>query len=219
MPAPRCRPFTVLDGMVLVAATAVGLAIGMSMRSEPFHFPGQTSDGGFEWLHFVEPPDYSGGLLQWKTYRETHRLLCNVAQEIIPLTFPWTLVVLALRLRRPRPTLRRLAHQPGFAACASVAVMAAIGFLGDLSSGLERTTWGDGFRFRWGLEWIMFRDHYLTFGDSPPALAAAVAAAWALLALGRMARPEPGWLDRAGRVLGAYWGAVLVLGVSAIAAD
>ena len=216
MPAPRCRPFTVLDGMILVAATAVGLAIGLSMRSEAYHLS-NGSIGIGEWPS-IDPPDYSGGLLHWKTYRETHRLLQQVAGESTPLMFPWTLAVLGLRLRRPRPTLRRLARQPGFAACASVAMMAVVGFLGHLSSTLEPMTWGDGFRFRWWLELINFRETYLTLDASYPALlSVAVASAWALLALGRMARPEPGWLDRAGRVLGAYWVAVLVLSVSLIA--
>ena len=37
----------------------------------------------------------------------------------------------------------------------------------------------------------------------PPAIA--VGSVWAVLALDRRWRPEPGWLDRLGRILGAYW--------------
>jgi hypothetical protein len=33
----------------------------------------------------------------------------------------------------------------------------------------------------------------------------AVVASWVALALARRWRPEPSWVDRAGRALGAYW--------------
>jgi hypothetical protein len=38
---------------------------------------------------------------------------------------------------------------------------------------------------------------------APPAIA--VGSVWAVLALDRRWRPEPKWLDRLGRILGAYW--------------
>ena len=38
---------------------------------------------------------------------------------------------------------------------------------------------------------------------TPPAIA--VGSVWAVLALDRRWRPEPRWLDRLGRFLGAYW--------------
>ena len=217
MPAPRCRRFTLLDAMVLVAATAAGLAVGLSTRSEPFHFRGGATPFG-EWPS-LEPVDFSGGLLQWKTYRETHMLLTGIAYQAMPLTFPWTLAVLALRLRRPRPSLRRLAHQPGFAACVAVAVMSVAGALGEISSLLDRTTWGDGFRVRWSMVLTAFRDSYMNAGGGRPALAVAVGAVWAFLALGRIARREPGWIDRSGRALGVYWVALLMLAVSRVQAD
>jgi hypothetical protein len=44
------------------------------------------------------------------------------------------------------------------------------------------------------------------FGDRLSAQAGgAVAAGWAILALGRRWRPERSWIDRLGAALGAYW--------------
>jgi hypothetical protein len=39
----------------------------------------------------------------------------------------------------------------------------------------------------------------------PVPLAAAVAAIWSLLIFEQRWRPEPSWIDRAGRCLGIYW--------------
>ena len=79
MPAPRCRPFTLLDGMALIAATAVGLWIGLSMQAEPID--------PFGWPH-VFPPNFSGGVFQWKTYRELHGFFYQLAVESCHSHFP-----------------------------------------------------------------------------------------------------------------------------------
>jgi hypothetical protein len=42
----------------------------------------------------------------------------------------------------------------------------------------------------------------------------AVIGAWLALALGRRFRPERSWVDRAGRVLGAYWVFLALTGIA-----
>ena len=87
-----------------------------------------------------------------------------------------TLVV--LRLRRPRPPWRRLVRQPGAVACATAIVSFLVAY--DLHSLL----------------------------DPYPALfvvGPAVATAWLVLIVSRRWRAERGWIDRAGRVVGAAW--------------
>lgn len=106
----------------------------------------------------------------------------GVFELLLVLVLPAAPTLLVMRLRRPRPPLRGLAGQPGFAAC--VAVCSAL----VVAAGLA-------------LYWIDLL--------SPPALMAlpglAVAFAWLALALAGRWRPEPGWIDPAGRGVGWLW--------------
>jgi hypothetical protein len=218
MPAPRCRPFTVLDAMIFVAATAVGLWIARGMGLVMDGMFGVREERFFGGWPSVEWPDPSDPLFRWGTYRGIHRALASVFFEAMPVMLPWTLALLWVRLRKPRPPLRRLCRQPGFAASTAVAIVTLIAFLGELSSSVERTTWGDGFKFRLGLMFISARDHYLR-GEVDPPFGWAVVAVWGVLALGRMVRREPGWIDRMGQFAGFYWAITLILAVSRIQAD
>jgi hypothetical protein len=195
MPAPRCRPFTVLDAMILVAATAVGIWLGRSTQDFV------TSD----WP-VVEWPDY-WGKDAGTAYQETRWFLHRVSLAALPVAWPWTLALLVLRLRRPRPPVRRLIRQPGFAAGVAVTVVTAAIALGGFSTLAELTLWGVGRRGH-GIYDFVF-GHLCD--DRPQPCGPAVASAWGVLAVGRMCRREPGWIDRTGAVLGAYWVVNLIL--------
>jgi hypothetical protein len=104
--------------------------------------------------------------------------------------------LLAMRLRRPRPNLRSLSRQPGAVACAAAAAgMAAGGII--------------------VLAHLLRLDERNYLQDHPEAehpwqivqsrIAMAVPAAWLMLAWSGRWRSEPGWIDRTGRILGAYW--------------
>jgi hypothetical protein len=158
----RCRPFTILDAMILVAAVACGLALGRTILGDA---------GGWPWsivsLHFARPASYF-------------------------LLAP-TLAFLPIRLRRPRPSRRRLMLQPGMAACCAVAVVTAI----------DATAWMSysiGLPPEYGTE-MLARFWRLAWGHP----GWGVAATWLGLALARRWRPEPGWIDRLGRALGVLW--------------
>lgn len=160
MPIRRCRPFTILDAMILVAATAVGLALARTIVGDAIMMPRSP---------------------MW------------VARPITYLLLAWTLAFLPLRLRNPRPPLRRLMRQPGMVACAAVAVVVLI----------DATSWGTywakaGPRTAGLMLERFWRGHSQHPGP-------AVAVAWLGLALGRRARPEPGWIDRIGRFIGVLW--------------
>jgi hypothetical protein len=98
-----------------------------------------------------------------------------------------------MRLRRPRPCLRRLSREPGAVACAAASAAVLAGGVVVLSRKLfgvpEFTT--------------MFDVHNWTIIESR--VGPAVVAAWAVLYASGRWRPEPSWLDRAGRLLGAFW--------------
>jgi hypothetical protein len=105
--------------------------------------------------------------------------------------------LIAIRLLPPRP--RHLRIQPGFVACVAVLVSLVPGILWyatiQYRPGFRRA---DAFEQTWGC---------VIFWTS-----CAVIGAWLALALGRRFRPEPSWVDRTGRVLGAYWVFVVLAG-------
>ena len=159
----RCRRISILDVMILVAGSAVGLALARTLGGDPATITILLSRPGSFFL---------------------------LAQ---------TFAYLPIRLRRPRPTLRRLIGQPGLAACLAVAIVAAI----DAAS--------------WGIFWSKLNPEdaramvarYWRLSHEHPG--PAVAATWLGLVLSRRWRPEPGWIDRVGRLIGALWLLTLLL--------
>jgi hypothetical protein len=129
----------------------------------------------------------------------------------------WTPALLFLRLRNPRPPLRRLARQPGFAASlAGTSIIAIGGFaIGLLAlvrvsrrgaiAGIAR--FGPRMPTRvpdpsWWLGVV------LHFGAI---VGAAIIGAWLLLAFSGRRRPAKGWIDPLGRVLGVLWIVLFVI--------
>jgi hypothetical protein len=171
MPAEPPRRFHLVDGMILVAATGAG----------------------FAWARFNFGPEGQIAGLWSKSATSTRWLADGITAGLmgtLPVLFTWTLAVLAIRLRRPRPRMRVLARQPGFvgcsAACLAVSLCSVMPIL-SLAAGK------DAHVVRWFL---------LNYTPEP---AFAVFGAWFSLALGGSWRPEPSWIDRTGRILGLGW--------------
>jgi hypothetical protein len=110
-----------------------------------------------------------------------------------------TLALIPLRLRRPRPYGERLWRQPGWLACAAVALTLAISLAQEL---LEVAF----ILIRLGPSRLdlasLSRNLLLAF---PSKAVLAVAAAWATLGLVGGWESEKGWVDRLGRLFGLYW--------------
>jgi hypothetical protein len=107
-----------------------------------------------------------------------------------------SILVLILRLRRPRPPLRRIARQPGAVACFS---MVAYGLSCHALYILRDPRLGG---WPWNMsvgQWIWFLLDNQEFSWN------VVAVVWIIFAAGRIGRPEAGWIDRAGRVVGWGW--------------
>lgn len=110
----------------------------------------------------------------------------------VPLEVGWMLTVLGSRLADPRPRLRTLARRPGLVACGFAAIdltwtLAVKGLALVIAPSKSRAGWGD-----------------LVMGLGRQ-VGAIVLVAWLTLALTGRWRPEPGWHDRAGFRLGAYF--------------
>lgn len=182
--SPPCRRFTLADAMILVAGVTLPLAIGplrgnavvMLLReSPPKLWEAVAAHGGSAWEHWT--PFWSAAR---QPLIQTVWTVCKIVQGYL---YALTFCVLILRLKRPRPPARELLRQPGM-----VALLAIV----------------------FGLIWVpgyldaffhYFKDH--TQLTVFVAVGGTVAVAWVVLALSRRARQEPGWIDRAGRALGA----------------
>jgi hypothetical protein len=104
----------------------------------------------------------------------------------------WMVALLGLRLRRPRPSYARLARQPGLVACAAGAAALLPGLLRMVSVPVIR-----GFRST-----LLLPERWFALTDF---VGPCVTGAWMALALSGRWQNERGWIDRSGRLVGAYW--------------
>jgi len=199
-PAIPRRRFHLLDAMILVAATALacgitvwiyrgsGEEISVSVVPEP-----NTT--------YPQPPP-----TVIASNQQIINFILDASFELILLTLPffamWTLALIPIRLRFPRPRLRRLARQPGMRATCAVGMaffflVVQFGILLFVfSPHVNYPIWGD----------VAF----LMYSVVPTIPGLAVLLSWMTLFLFGRWRAEPSWVDRLGRVLGAYWIAVAV---------
>jgi hypothetical protein len=162
------RRFSLLDGMIFVAATAAGLAVIREIADDLLRF---TKSGSALWsLASFRRPFWT-------------------IMAMTPLLATWSLGVLTMRLRPPRPRLRNLLRQPGLVASA----------LGSLIGTMHIAI--AIYRYHRNMDYS-YRD-LVILGSYPAGYS--VAAAWVYLRITGRWRIERSWLDRAGRFLGICW--------------
>jgi hypothetical protein len=191
MPARPVRRFMLLDAMVLLAATALGLA---GMRASWPHLD----------LVKIWPGLRSGEKLT--RFGVLYYLMNTPRQFLLPFLVSWTLALALLWSRMPRRRLRRLVLQPGPAACAAATVGIILTALGWLSRviGVRLTSAYGRFYRHWPLDsWVEF--HLRDLDVASAAIGVSVTTAWAILILGRRCRGDRGWLEWTSRAVGALW--------------
>src|SRR5262249_44029448 len=103
------RKMTLLEAILLVGSAAIGMGAFQYARRAWFR--------GWIWIADHGPPDFN----TWTTLQVI--VTCSdLVVFLIPLVAPWTLLLIALRMRPPRPSWRRIWRQPGMAACLAVLV-------------------------------------------------------------------------------------------------
>jgi hypothetical protein len=170
------RRMTLLDGLILVAAVGVMFWMGRS------HFEREA----------LPPPIRSFDDLSDATHWVADLLPCAVV---------WTMAVLLLALRRPRPPLRRMVNEPGFAACLTASVIVLIGVpIGVASESLVYVGAGHPVA---EIDWAAV--NLYTLGNLPSMISIAIAAAWIVQCVCGRWRSRSTWIDRLGRATGCFW--------------
>jgi hypothetical protein len=200
MPTPR--KFVLSDAIILITATAVGYSVFRAYY-------------GVTWVYWGPPFGFATRFLGWVNGLWSCLVLAS------PFAMAWTLAILALRLRRPRPRWRRLVRQPGFIAGLMAAIVLAIRLAGfatmywrvhndpGLAVPAIRLGRPKGCIVAGNMGLLAFdTDHFL---GTLAMIGLAVASTWMLMLLGGRWRPERSWIDRAGRALGWFWIATLPL--------
>ncbi len=183
-PYARCRAFLLSDAMVMIAATGFGLAGSVVY--------GQGSVA-LEDLPFARPTD---GPIVKSVLRS-----CGLASLWLA---AWSLAMLWIRLRRPRPNLSRLSRQPGFGATLPAAGSFAV-VMGPVTCLLllralptfQEPSWYHPSAA------LFFRCAYNL--RLPYLMCGAVIGSWSVASLTGRWEPEPGWIDRIGTALGVGW--------------
>lgn len=173
MSRSECRRFGLLDAMILVAATALGCGLAKWSDMVPFDFYGL--------LSVPIPKRYV--LIALVTAKCPGTLLL----------VPWTLGLLLVRMRSPRPTTTQLFREPGVVATstATLAIIAGCVWLVPI----------------WLVHGLMLS---VAFSPWTFFCGFAVAGGWLTLALSGRWRNSPGWIDRAGRLVGTAWFGLVV---------
>ncbi len=118
------RRFSVLDAMILVAATAVGFA-GIRGCSPEY----------YTWPYTPIPP------LPW--LNRSAVTLAHWAFYVSPLPAAWTFTALVPRLRSPRPSMPRLMRQPGAVASSAATMLILMGAIHYLVDLRNTASWHD----------------------------------------------------------------------------
>ncbi len=193
------RPFRLGDLLILIAGAGVAFAL---MRMTPLLYENLS----WLWPWRQDSDRYSlgagSGLSSYRPswLEQAARAAKALGMAATPPAFVCSATFLSLSLRRPRPPVAQLARRPGFAACAAVMLsLAATSSLLVVYNFINRTVEGQS---------PLFNPPKLLLGlwmAMPITTGVSVMASWLTLALNKIWRPEPNWIDRSCRLIGLMW--------------
>ncbi len=222
MKAGTRRKLTVLDAMILIAAAGAGIAAarayylgasGPSSVSELRMAIASTertmstisaNRPFFSRSPFFRAPSEAAMMQQIARFERRIALTRLLSSYQVFLSV-WTFALVLLGLRKPRPRLRRLVLEPGWAACFTAMVVLVVRTLSAVA------LWGAG-------QWLSLRAAGVSVLDDPGDYAGpAVAAVWLIIVMGGRGRfdwSSIGWLTN---ITAVQW-AMLIFGSAAVAA-
>jgi hypothetical protein len=180
---PTCRPFTLGDAMILIITVALGLVVArfalVMMADALRSIPYARLQKWDDWWAYL----FGKNHFAVSFARLFNLVLLNFLTFLLP-------AFLIIRIKPPRPPLHSLIRQPGFLACAApVAVLLVF-----LPLALINLAGAAG---------------QVVGVAAQVLLVTAAPVAWLWLVVIRRWSPEPGWIDRLGRISGAAWAACL----------
>jgi hypothetical protein len=178
---------TLLDAILLVSSAAIGMGAFQLVRRSLFQDWIWIMANGFPDIH------------TWSAWNVI--VTCSdFSVFFIPLVGPWTLLLILLRMRPPRPNWRRIWQQPGMAAC--LAALLGWSWSGvALILALDVGYVAQSNRFHPPWEWAQryLADEVFMY------VGLAVAATWMVEAFGGRWRRSVDWIDLMGRLVGILW--------------
>jgi hypothetical protein len=178
------RRFGILDALMLIAFTALGLAWCKASGVSPWQ---ETSRSPFDEDNLNS------------TYVLSFAVLCHFLSLLL---VAWTFVFPLLRFRKPRPSFRRLGRSPGTAACLTVLIVLAVSFVVTLAWWISRSyVWGSVGNDDPGLFEVCYEDVKNLCVQAGPA----IIAIWSILGVIRKIRLERDWVEVFGFILALGW--------------
>ncbi len=187
MPPFPPKPMTLLDTILLVGSAAIGLG-----SFELFH---RNLFMGWIWITDLGVPD----IQSWST-RDVIGTVSAITSILLPVVGPWTLLLVVLRMRAPRPSWRRIWRQPGMAAC----LAALLGFCWTIPVLLVATNLARVARPMQTKTADLWAQKYLA-NEVFMYVGLAVAAVWGVQIFSDRWRRSVDWIDFTGRIVGACW--------------
>lgn len=218
----KTSSFRVVDGLTMIAVCAIGLAWARDSWEAVHTHEGAFSGFSYQYSEISRRSSWRPPTLgETSLYDSTRALVASVIYVATPVASTWAVVLVVIdRLRRPRSRIWR-ARRPGAVACLAVTAVLILTFLSHVIRPSTRFNVIAVGAFR-----VRAEARYLTaacgeywiddakFGPDPlvnavflmPRFAGfVIAGAWTALALAGAWKPEPTWVDRAGRLVGVFW--------------
>jgi hypothetical protein len=174
------RKFTLVDAMVLIAATAVAFVPITLFYNSP------------------DPPEgHQNTWVSWMSFFTWGWELNLYSSAIV---VAWSAALCLLCIRKPRPRLSRVWRQPGVAACLAI-LIASAHFL------IQNSLLACFYHFRVGYAWSEAMTKMgleATCSAFANSIDMSVPIVWLVQMLSRTWRAESSWIGRTGRVLGVY---------------
>jgi hypothetical protein len=191
------RRFTLLDAMLLVVAAAVGLTLARVT------LPDQTS---IKTPPTPVAPAYPAGVHSLPALIKLREILgsaVTASATVSPSIMAFTIAVLFLRFRKPRPRSRLIFRHPGAMGCSAAFLALLIAILALTPTTLQSLGKPNFHGWMFNVWLIISRGAGM-----------AVAGAWLTLAMSGQWRAAGDWIERMGQVLSVAWMLALLLEIA-----